>query len=160
MARQYRWLAAVAVSVAQTTSACGQTTPTIAASCFARGYSTQHLSSHPAQRVDWIGLEETGLTEGGADVLSLRVRLRNSAEVYEGQAYCRLGGDGALCTMEGDAGGFTLSPRADGRILMSVDPSGLFLEGARDITELSGTRGDDRAFLLSARENGRCRPEG
>jgi hypothetical protein len=120
------------------------------ASCYLRQYSDAHLAGHPDQLVAQIALGPTpGNTyEPGWIVLTVTVRLRGSQETYMGGAICDLAGDRLDCAMEGDAGAFTLTRAKDGGVMLNVSPRGMAFEGEQDFIEISGTSGDDRAFLM------------
>lgn len=127
-------------------------------SCYLRQYSDTHLAGHPDQLVAQIALGPTpgNSYEPGWIVLTVMVRLRGSQEVYTGGAICDLAGDHLDCAMEGDAGAFTLKRVKDGAVMLNVTSRGISFEGARDFIEISGTSGDDRAFLLPQALAGSC----
>ena len=125
------------------------------ASCYGRSYSSDHLNSHPEQRVTMlaiapdfaiahpmIGLWIVGSVRGvpGGDI--------------EGYAYCENGAPGQLdCGMEGDAGSFTLSAAKNGGVLIEVGRYGMSFEANPDYVTLESHRGDDRSFILQPLAN-------
>jgi hypothetical protein len=124
--------------------------------CYRRAYTTAHLAAHPVQRVAAISLSPE--EDFGTDnVLALRITiaLREQSQPYTGVAYCMDAGKDLTCAVEGDGGGFTLTLRDDG-LLLTVGREGIGLEGARDFLSISGTGGDDRAFLLRRTATRRC----
>ncbi|MEO8529640.1 MAG: hypothetical protein ABI459_00305 [Deltaproteobacteria bacterium] len=118
------------------------------AKCYARTYSAEHLASHPAQMVSdiWVAQTVENVPSPGV-VLNFSVRLKTSREVYLGGAYCEPDGADIRCGMEGDAGSFTIKARKNG-ILIALDPDGISFEGQSGFVTLSGSKGDDREFLL------------
>lgn len=119
------------------------------AACFQRHYSAAHLAQHPQQIITDIALSPAeGQQVSTSLVVDISVKLRGETDSYIGSAYCEPGGAGLSCGMEGDAGAFTLALRDGGALLLKVDPVGMSFEGARDFLTLSGSSGDDRAFLM------------
>jgi hypothetical protein len=120
--------------------------------CYMRDYGPDHLASYPAQRVVKFALIQT--TEGvPAGMLGLWVRLtvRNSpaGQRFDGIGYCAADGPKRLsCTMEGDAGSFTVTPAKNGAVLVEVCPQGVSFEGGNGFETLESDRGDDRTFIL------------
>lgn len=121
------------------------------ATCYAREYSAAHLAEHPAQRVTSIALTPADGT-GTDPRLQLWVTL--TVKDWPGEqllalGYCENNGaDTLYCGMEGDAGGFTVTPAKGGAVLVSVSSLGMGFEGERGFVTLERTRGDDRQFLL------------
>ncbi|GLS85045.1 hypothetical protein GCM10010873_00180 [Cypionkella aquatica] len=119
------------------------------ASCFQRHYSAAHLARHPQQKISEISLTPAeGQAVSTSLVVDISVKLRGRSDSYIGSAYCEPQGDGLSCGMEGDAGAFTLSLSEAGALLLTVDPLGISFEGAQNFLTLSGTSGDDQAFLM------------
>ncbi len=119
------------------------------ASCFQRHYDAAHLAKHPQQLVIDIALTPAeGQEVSSSLVVDISVKLRGVSDSYIGSAYCEPDALGLSCGMEGDAGAFSLALREDGALLLKVDPRGMSFEGAQDFLTLSGTDGDDRAFLM------------
>lgn len=128
-----------------------------AGACFRRDYDAAHLTRHPDQRVTTIAVSrDTTAPETRLLVLAVRVSLRDSGEIFAGTAYCEPRGAGLSCGMEGDAGGFTLTPAKGGAVLLTVGPDGMGFEGAMRFAFVSGTSGDDRVFRLPAALPARC----
>ena len=120
--------------------------------CFSRNYDAAHLDSHPHQQVTMMVVtadtEDMALDSTDDLLLLVDVMVRGVATPYSGVAYCSVAGDGLDCFMEGDAGGFSLTP--DGkRLRLAVGPNGLSFE-ADDFLTLEPDKGDDRVFLLDA----------
>ena len=122
------------------------------ASCYLRQYTPLHLAGHPDQRVTLVALGPLSAEWGDPRYLVLTVALhvRGTSERYQAVAYCENESDHLYCQMEGDAGGFVLTPGRDGALRMALGRGGIGFEGAQDFLELSGTTGDDRVFLLPA----------
>ena len=119
------------------------------ASCFQRHYDAAHLAEHPQQMVTYIALTPAeGQEVSTSLVVDISVKMRGLSESYIGSAYCEHDVEGLSCGMEGDAGAFSLALRADGALLLKVDRRGMSFEGEQDFLTLSGTSGDDRAFLM------------
>ncbi|MES2434775.1 MAG: hypothetical protein V4586_13250 [Pseudomonadota bacterium] len=120
------------------------------ASCFQRHYDAAHLAKHPQQQITDIALTPAeGQEVSTSLVVDISVKLRGVAESYIGSAYCEPDAVGLSCGMEGDAGAFGLALREGGALLLTVDPLGMSFEGAQDFLSVSGTSGDDRAFLMN-----------
>lgn len=119
------------------------------AACFQRHYDAAHLAKHPQQQVTDIALTPAeGQEVSTSLVVDISVQLRGISDSYIGSAYCEPAAAGLSCGMEGDAGAFSLALREGGALLLKVDPRGMSFEGAQDFLTLSGSSGDDRAFLL------------
>ncbi len=119
------------------------------ASCFHRQYDTAHLAKHPQQFVSDIALTPAeGQEVSTSLVVDISIKLRGVSDSYIGSAYCEPDALGLSCGMKGDAGAFTLVLRDGGALLLKVDPRGMSFEGDQTFLTLSGTTGDDRAFLL------------
>ena len=120
-----------------------------AGSCFLRNYGPSHLASHPDQLVRSILLAPVPLeAPKGTLLFNLMVNLRGSDDYPSGIAYCNATGKIMACQMEGDAGSFTLTAQDRNALLLTVGKFGIVLEGQDNIITISGTSGDDRAFLL------------
>jgi hypothetical protein len=121
-----------------------------AATCYARVYADAHLAQHPAQRVTRMRLTPDFQIAGPLLVLHVELNLRDvPGGWFEGIGSCENAGSTSLyCTMEGDAGGFTVTPAKDGAVLVSVSELGMSFENARGFATLESAQGDDRNFLL------------
>lgn len=118
------------------------------AACFQRSYDAAHLASHPQQQVVAIALTPAeGQTVSTSLVVDITVTLRDRAR-YIGSAYCEPEALGLSCGMEGDAGAFELGLRDGGALLLTVSALGMSFENDDGFLTLSGTAGDDRAFLM------------
>lgn len=115
--------------------------------CYLRHYSSAHLAEHPDQRVREVALGPyPGFVNADAPMVKVVLSLRGGNR-YEATAYCENDGGALSCQLESDGGWFHLQPRPKGAVLFQVGRRGIAFEGA-DFLELSGTRGDDREFLL------------
>lgn len=125
-------------------------------SCFARDYDAAHLASHPAQRVTSLALSPDRTAVGEIYLwLWITGTIRGTDDQLEAMAACEPVGDILDCSMEGDAGEFTIKPAKGGAILLEVGPYGMTFEIGSDVVTLEPDRGDDRTFLL--RPTGDCR---
>ena len=119
-------------------------------SCYTRVYTPDHLTQHPAQRVTTLSL--TPDFQFADPLLGLHVRLilRGSpGGAFEGYGYCENeGADTLYCALEGDAGGFTVTPAKGGSVLVTVSSLGMSFENSAGFVTLDRNRGDDRTFLL------------
>ncbi len=126
-------------------------------SCFLREYGPSHLAKHPEQLVKQILLAPVPLdAPPGVKIFNLMVNLRGSDDYPSAIAYCKAKGKAMTCQIEGDGGSFTLTGQDRNALLLKVAASGLALEGARSTVEISGTRGDDRVFLLASVSTAFC----
>lgn len=121
-----------------------------ASSCYSRTYSADHLAQHPAQRVTEIRLSPDFQIAAPLLGLHVEMRLRGTpGGAFEGYGSCENeGGDTLFCGMEGDAGGFAVTPAKDGAILVTVSRLGLSFENEAGFVTLEKDKGDDRTFLL------------
>ena len=121
------------------------------ANCYARDYSAQHLADHPAQRVSSMALTPEGAkVEDPAVLVWVTATLRDHpGEQLLAQASCQVA-DATLmeCTMEGDAGAFTIATARNGAVLVTVSPRDMGFEGEMGFVTLRHDQGDDRSFLL------------
>lgn len=119
-------------------------------SCYARNYRALHLSNHPEQRVTRIAVSPDFVTASPQLALELRLQLRgNGGGAFEAYAVCENeGGDTLYCAMEGDAGGFQITPAKNGAILVTVSSLGMTFENEGGFITLERNRGDDRSFIL------------
>lgn len=119
-------------------------------SCYARSYSAAHLAKHPAQRVKQIAVRPDLTLADPQLVLHVGVSLRGvPGGDFEGLGYCENeGGSTLYCGMEGNAGGFQITPAKGGAILISVSSIGLSFENETGFVRLERGLGDDRSFLL------------
>lgn len=121
------------------------------APCFGRFYDSAHLARHPDQQVTGIVLfadtEDMELDTTDQSLVVVEVTTRSGKTPYSGIGICIDGNRGLFCSMEGDAGGFTVSA-FDDRLLLEVRDVGMSFEGPTDFLTLEYDHGDDRAFLL------------
>ena len=118
-------------------------------SCYARDYDAAHLAAHPKQRVTSLAISPDR-TAFGERYLWLWIdgTLRGTDDRLEALAACEKIGTRLDCSMEGDAGEFTLRAAANRAILLVVGPYGMTFELGGDAITLQPDRGDDRSFLL------------
>lgn len=138
-------------------------------SCYGREYSPEHLKAHPQQKVEkiyinralprqekaWLG--DTPL-EKPVRVMRLLFSVRGQDQLWEEFAGCELEGSKVECSMECDAGQFSITARADGKILLTATSDEWYAdcgEGERTFN----TEPDDKAFLMSALPINVCLPE-
>jgi hypothetical protein len=119
-------------------------------SCYARSPSDNRNGSRAAQRVTEFAVIPDFTVANPMLGLRVLVSLRGvPGGMFEAFAYCESGGASTLdCGMEGDAGGFAVSPSKDGAILIKVGPDGMVLENDRGFATLESDAGDDRGFAL------------
>lgn len=119
-------------------------------SCYARSYSDDHLAKHPAQRVTRITIGPDFSSADPLLVVHLTVDLRGvPGGAFEAYGSCENNGGHTLyCGMEGDAGGFQITPAQKGGILIEVSSLGMSFENDAGFATLERNSGDDRSFLL------------
>ena len=119
-------------------------------SCYARSYSQDHLASHPAQRVTRITISPDFTIADPMLGVHLKLRLRGvPGGAFEAYGYCENeGGHTLYCGIEGDAGGFQITPAKQGGILIEVSSLGMSFENEAGFATLERNSGDDRSFLL------------
>jgi hypothetical protein len=120
--------------------------------CYARSYSSDHLTRHPQQRVTAMAIGLADLQTDARLTLHLTLRLRGPtpAGAFEADAYCENEGDHTLyCAIEGDGGGFQITPANEGRILIEASSDGMGFENDTGFVTLERNAGDDRSFLLA-----------
>lgn len=119
-------------------------------SCYARSYSDDHLAKHPAQRVTRITINPDFTIADPMLGVHLKLRLRGvPGGAFEAYGYCENNGSHTLyCGMEGDAGGFQITPAKKGGILIEVSSLGMSFENDTGFATLEKKSGDDRSFLL------------
>lgn len=118
--------------------------------CYARNYGAGHLAKHPDQRVTRIAVSPDFVSEAPRLALELRLQLRGSnGGAFEAQAVCENNGASTLyCAMEGDAGGFQITPARNRAIQITVSSLGMSFENEGGFITLERTSGDDRSFIL------------
>lgn len=119
-------------------------------SCYARRYSDDHLARHPAQRVTQIAISPDFTIADPLLGVHLTLSLRGvPGGTFEAYGYCENNGGHTLyCGMEGDAGGFQITPAKKGGILIEVSNLGMGFENEAGFATLERNSGDDRSFLL------------
>lgn len=120
-------------------------------SCYARIYMDSHLAKHSAQRVTQIAISPDFTIAAPLLGVHVRLTLRGvPGGSFEGYGYCENEGDHTLyCGMEGDAGGFQITPAKGGAVLVTVSSNGMAFESEAGFATLDRNSGDDRSFLLS-----------
>lgn len=118
--------------------------------CYGRSYSDDHLGKHPAQRVTEISVSPDFTIADPMLGLHVQLRLRGvPGGAFEAYGYCEnLGASTLYCGMEGDAGGFEITPAKGGAILITVSSHGMGFENDSGFATLERNAGDDRSFLL------------
>ncbi|MFN5995506.1 MAG: hypothetical protein ACK47C_19115 [Paracoccaceae bacterium] len=118
--------------------------------CYARNYGAVHLAQHPEQRVTRFSITPDFVSASPALALELRLQLRGTGGgAFAAYAVCENNGDNAIyCTMEGDAGGFQITPAKNRSILVQVSSLGMSFENEGGFTTLERNTGDDRSFIL------------
>ncbi len=125
--------------------------------CFVRTYNSAHLAKHPDQLVRFISLSPVPLPAPAAGVvLNLMVNKRGSDDFPSSLIYCRPNGGTLDCLAEENRGRLTISDGGKGRLLVTVGAKGLALAGQREDVLISGTRGDDRSFLIPQVDGDQC----
>ena len=119
-------------------------------SCYGRSYSADHLAKHPAQRVTQIAISPDFAIAAPVLGVHLTLSLRGvPGGAFEAYAACENeGGHTLYCGMEGDAGGFQITPAKKGGILITVSSLGMGFENDAGFATLDRDTGDDRSFLL------------
>lgn len=123
--------------------------------CFARTYDDEHLKTHAAQRVRSIEIDLSKANSDGSPNASDRfelgfaLMLKSSPEWYGQAASCKTGDTAFDCFLEGDGGLFRLTPLGNGGLRLETGETGIAIEGATDVVELSGKSGDDKVFDLA-----------
>lgn len=118
--------------------------------CYARVYTDAHLAKHPAQRVTRISIRPDFTIADPMLGVQLKITLRGvPGGAFDAYGYCENeGGHTLYCGMEGDAGGFQITPEKTGAILISVSSLGMGFENDTGFATLERSTGDDRSFLL------------
>jgi hypothetical protein len=120
--------------------------------CYIRQYAPDHLAKHAEQRVTTMLLLPEGSVNGPALGLWVNIAMRGVAGgqgEFEALSYCENIEDTLYCTMEGDAGAFTLRAGKNGTVLLEVGRYGMSFENERGFETLEQKSGDDRSFLLN-----------
>jgi hypothetical protein len=124
--------------------------------CYARTYTGAHLAEHPRQKVTQFFLTASRVDDGRPPrsfAMDFGFRLKGSSDLFAAMAACTARGDGATCAVEGDGGGFTLTPRPDG-LLVTVETR-LEVEGTESFSP-NLHESDDREFRLYASPPEEC----
>lgn len=116
--------------------------------CFARSYDSQHLASHPLQRLTQFSVRESTLgnaNEPGWFTVSLSFTLKGDPQRFQSEAFCEDAAGTVHCHVEADGGRFTM--RADGaHLLLNIER--IEVEGPEDFSPDLARGGDDRVVLL------------
>lgn len=119
-------------------------------SCYLRHYDRAHMSRHQDQLVTEIAIGPYAPEWGRQDhvAITLMVSVRGTDEFFVSYSVCQEDSGALSCQMEGDAGSFSLHADAGGKVRLEVSRRGMNFEGQSGFISISGTRGDDRVFLL------------
>lgn len=118
-------------------------------SCYARAYTPDHLASHPAQRVTTMRVQPDRQAAEPFLALHLSLTLRGTpGGAFEALALCENIDGTVYCTMEGDAGAFSIEDGRGDSVLVTVGSRGMGFENEAGFVTLERDRGDDRSFLL------------
>ena len=116
--------------------------------CFARSYDSQHLASHPLQRLTRFSMRESTLgnpVRPGWFALSLSFTLKGDTQHFQSEAFCEDAAGTVHCQLEADGGKFTM--RADGdNLLLTIER--IETEGPLDFSPDLAVGGDDRVVRL------------
>lgn len=121
--------------------------------CYRRVYDRAHLKAHPLQRTIEIEIgyrpqpaDRRG-TESGLVQIYLFSRYRGDAKPLAGghEAYCRPDGRTTSCSVDGDAGGFFLTPLGRRSVRLEIKDR-LTIETDTDFVDMQAS--DDRTFVL------------
>jgi hypothetical protein len=119
-----------------------------AVTCFARSYGSQHLASHPLQRLTQFSLRESTLgnpIRPGWFAVSLSFTLKGDPQLFQSEAFCEDAPGTVHCQVEADGGRFTM--RADGpNLLLTIER--IEVEGPQDFSPDLAVGGDDRVVRL------------
>lgn len=130
--------------------------------CYARVYTAEHLKAHPDQHVGAIELDMLKVNASGNPIteenieLGFGLKLKDKPDWYTGLAICKGAGAQIDCFLEGDGGSFTLSAAGGGSLKLATGETGIALEGAEDVVEIAGDKGDDRVFVLAPAARAVC----
>lgn len=134
--------------------------------CFARTYSADHLKKHPDQQVSEIKFYLTYYRhepdkyapQGQRNYyFALLAKLRGSTKTLESGGECSANGARISCNVDCDGGGVRITPRPDGKLLVSFADADSYIrmsegcdaeENAIDLKPGS----DDKEFLLAKTE--------
>ena len=118
--------------------------------CYEREYGKGHLARHPEQRVIRFSVTPDPVSDAPRFAVELRLGVRGTpAGAFEAHAICENNGATTLyCAMEGDAGGFQLTPAKNRSLLLSVGSLGMSFENEAGFVLLERDTGDDRSFIL------------
>lgn len=152
-------------------AACGQPLPGFAKDawwkgCFRGDYDPAHLAAHPGQTVKGIAVRVTPMTGNGSWIANaeLTVTPRGKKTKYYVSGDCQVNATGLDCSMDCDAGGFTLAPRAAGvKLVVGTAGGDIRLSRAgQDSEESKGpflrtNNSEDRTFLLPPAPAAACK---
>lgn len=132
------------------------------APCYSRIYDAEHLSKHPAQRVARVEIDMSKENVSGKPntpegfELGIGFMLRDKPDWYTGLAICKARDSDISCFIEGDGGRFELTAPSPDAVRLETGDYGIAIEGGADFMEISGTKGDDRAFVLNRAPRAEC----
>ena len=134
--------------------------------CFRRAYDAAYLAAHPGQTVKSIAVRVTPMTGNGSRIANaeLTVTLRGKKTKYYVSGDCQVNATGLDCSMDCDAGSFTLAPRAAGvKLVVGTAGGDIRLSRAgQDSEESKGpflrtNNSEDRTFLLPPAPAAACK---
>jgi hypothetical protein len=152
-------------------ASCGQPLPGFAKDawwkgCFRGVYDPAHLAVHPGQTVKSIAVRVTPMTGNGSWIANaeLTVTLGGRKMKYYVGGDCQVNATGLDCSMDCDAGGFSLAPRAAGvKLVVGTTGGGIRLSRAgQDSEESKGpflrtNNSENRTFLLPPAPAAACK---
>ena len=125
--------------------------------CYVRTYSADHLAKHPDQLVRFISLSPVPIASlPGQFVMNLMVNQRGSDDFPSALITCKPNGALLDCIAAENRGRLTISERFKGKLTLTVGSGGLVLAGQNRDVVISGTRGDDRSFLVPQVDGDQC----
>lgn len=116
--------------------------------CFARSYDSQHLASHPLQRLTRFSMRESTLgnpVEPGWFAVSLSFTLKGDPQLFQSEAFCEDAAVTVRCILEADGGRFTMRAE-DASLLLTIER--IETEGPEDFSPDLAVGGDDRVVRL------------
>lgn len=137
--------------------------------CYARRYDAAHLNAHPEQKVTEIQFRLSYFRHDPDDYFpqgqrnyyfAVLARLRGQGKLLTSMGECVPGDGRVSCGVECDGGGFTLTRRPPGKVLLSLGENGRLrmTEGCdeeEDAVDLEAGA-DDKEFLLTKADDATC----
>src|SRR5471032_2018741 len=86
--------------------------------CFERSYSDTHLKKHPKQKVRWMRIEHA-ISSSEFNYAVIKARFVGDRRLFSDGGACFMDESGKLvCDIDCDGGGYTLSERDDGNVVL------------------------------------------